>query len=182
VTYPQDQDYRASGGGPATDDDYPETLGDEDVAQAEPDVDDEDDDVVIERDVIVAEVIDEDDEDDTVQADPVRVGSAPAAATPTNGAATVAAAAGDDQLNQQWHDIQAGFVDDPQGAVRMAAKAADDALAALVTALRERQATLGSTETTEDTEVLRGALREYRQFCQGIEQIGRELPQPMAAH
>jgi hypothetical protein len=190
VTYPQDQDYRASGAVRDTDHD-PEALDNEDVARAEPD---DDEDVAVEHDVIVAEVIDED--PDSLEADDssdVREDTMPSSlpmqmASDGNGApdgpvtTETTQPVADDQLSQQGHDIQAGFVDDPRGAVRLAAKAADDALAALVTALRERQATLGSAETTEDTEVLRGALREYRQFCQGIEEIGRELPEPVSAH
>ena len=35
-------------------------------------------------------------------------------------------------LSEQWHDIQAMFVDDPQGSVDRAAAAADDAVGALV--------------------------------------------------
>jgi hypothetical protein len=203
VTYPQDQEYRTSGAGPAADDDYPESTGDEDLARAEADDDeddelDDDQDVVIERDVIVAEVIDEDPdspatdgdagerEEDTMPSSlPMQTVSAgnDAASGPARPTGTPPAQPrhSDEQMSQQWHDIQAGFVDDPRGAVKLAAKAADDALAGLVTALRERQAALGSAETTEDTEVLRSALREYREFCQGIEEIGRELPQPVSA-
>jgi hypothetical protein len=194
VTYPQDQDYRAPGGVPATDDDYPETLGDEDLARAEPD-DDPDDDVVVERDVIVAEVLDEDpDELDADDETSVREDTMPSSApmqTPTarNGAAAGTATAttdqphSEEQLSQQWHDIQAGFVDDPRGAVQMAAQAADQALSGLVAALRERQTTLGSAGTggdADDTEILRSTLRELRQFCEDIERVGRELPQPVS--
>jgi hypothetical protein len=208
VTYPQDQDYRAPGGVPATDDGYPETLededddeslGDEDLARAVPD----DDDVVVERDVIVAEVIDDPDEldadgttetgvsDDTAlpsqTARDTTDAVAGSAAASGGGAATPTANAGQEhsgeQLSQQWHDIQAGFVDDPRGAVQMAAQAADAALTGLVNTLRDRQTTLGSAGTdgaTDDTEILRSTLRELRQFCEDIERVGRELPQPIA--
>ena len=211
MTYPQDQDYRAPGGVPATDDDYPETLddedddeslgdeslGDEDLARALPD----DADVVVERDVIVAEVIDDPDgldadgttetgvRDDTTPSQTAAgtTGAVAGSAAAGGGAATPTANAGPaysgEQLTQQWHDIQAGFVDDPRGAVQMAAQAADEALTGLVNALRDRQTTLGSAGTdgaTDDTEILRSTLRELRQFCEDIERVGRELPQPIA--
>jgi hypothetical protein len=194
VTYQQDQDYRAPGGVPATDDDNPETLGDEDDDEALGDEDmaralpDDDADAVVERDVIVAEVIDEPDELDSDDETSVREDTMPAASNGTaaaNGpAATVTGQpSSEDQLSQQWHDIQAGFVDDPRGAVQMAAQAADEALSGLVAALRERQTTLGSAGTdgnTDDTEILRSTLRELRQFCEDIGRVGRELPHPVS--
>jgi hypothetical protein len=210
VTYPQDQDYKTPGGVAATEDDYSETLsdddhdetlGDEDLASAVP----EDDDVVVERDVIVAEVIDDPDEadddgttdtgvrDDTMlpsQTAPDTTGAANGSAAADIGDPVTATAAASqpysgEQLSQQWHDIQAGFVDDPRGAVELAAQAADQALSGLVAALRERQTTLGSPGTdgtTDDTEILRSTLRELRQFCEDIERVGRALPQPVSAH
>ena len=82
--------------------------------------------------------------------------------------------------SQEWREIQATFVDDPHGAVQMAASAADSALNALVTGLRERQSSL-SAVGNQDTEQLRAALQEYRRFCQSISEIGRQLPEPVAA-
>jgi hypothetical protein len=82
--------------------------------------------------------------------------------------------------SQEWREIQATFVDDPHGAVQMAASAADSALNALVTGLRERQSSL-SAVGSQDTEQLRAALQEYRRFCQSISEIGRQLPEPVAA-
>ena len=45
-------------------------------------------------------------------------------------------------LSEQWHDIQAIFVDDPHGSVELAAAAAEAAVSALVESLPQRQAAL----------------------------------------
>jgi len=82
-----------------------------------------------------------------------------------------------ESLSREWHDIQASFVDDPRGAVQMAAEAAEEALTALVAALRERQSTVMSPDPDQDTEQMRSMLLEYRAFCRGIEEAGRRLPQ-----
>jgi hypothetical protein len=107
-------------------------------------------------------------------------GSAPAAAMP----ADVDANGADRGLSQHWRNIQSTFVDDPSGAVSLAAEAADAAVSALVGSLQERQSALLSTTgdmaSAHDTEQLRTALQEYRVFCQDIEEIGRRLPQPQA--
>jgi len=203
VTYQQDQEDQAQVSAQTTDDEYPDVSGDADVARAEPDDYDDDDDMILERDVIVAEVIDEEPDgldgdgdggtgvsDETAPSSMPAQTSPPTTAAPTAQAEAVPAEAvqaeavrpSDQRMSQQWHDIQAGFVDDPRGAVRLAAQAADDALAALVTALRERQSALGSADATVDTEVLRSTLREYRQFCEGIDQVERQLPQPVSGH
>jgi hypothetical protein len=91
-----------------------------------------------------------------------------------------AAPAADDspgqEISQQWHEIQAGFVDDPRRAVDMAAEAAESALSALAAALQERQSAL-SPASGADTEQMRAALRGYRSLCQDIEAAGRQLPQ-----
>jgi hypothetical protein len=83
-------------------------------------------------------------------------------------------------LSQQWHDIQARFVDDPADAVRLAARAAEAAVSELVTALQDRQSALvpGTTaDGREDTEQLRSILRECRTFCQDVAEMGRRLGQ-----
>lgn len=82
--------------------------------------------------------------------------------------------------SQEWREIQATFVDDPHGAVQMAASAAGSALDALVAGLRERQSSL-STAGPQDTEQLRAALQEYRKFCQAVSEIGRQLPERVTA-
>ena len=84
-------------------------------------------------------------------------------------------------LSEQWHDIQAMFVDDPQGSVDRAAAAADDAVSALVESLRQRLPA-GPAGDPGDTEQLRSTLRSYRNFCQRVADLDEELLQagPMA--
>jgi hypothetical protein len=77
-------------------------------------------------------------------------------------------------LSEQWHDIQAMFVDDPQGSVERAAAAADDAVSALVESLRQRLPA-GSADDPGDTEQLRSTLRSYRIFCQRVADLDDEL-------
>jgi hypothetical protein len=95
-------------------------------------------------------------------------------------AAPGAHARGGVDLGQQWHDIQAGFVDDPRLAVELAAQATAAALSALASDLQERQSALGQSGA-DDTEQLRSALQGYRDLCQDIEAAGRQLPQPSSA-
>jgi hypothetical protein len=87
-------------------------------------------------------------------------------------------------LGQQWHDIQAMFVDDPRGSVDLAAAAADAAVSALVQTLQQRQSALapagGTSADPGGTEQLREALRSYRIFCQSLAEIGQRLAQPAA--
>ncbi len=100
---------------------------------------------------------------------------------PANAAAGTAtgAPAGNGGLSEQWHDIQAMFVDDPQGSVQRAAQAADAAVSTLVESLRQSQAALvptGMASEPADTEQLRSALRHYRVFCQRIADLDEQLP------
>lgn len=85
-------------------------------------------------------------------------------------------------LGQQWHEIQAMFVDDPRGSVELAAAAADSAVSALLETLHHRQSALASAGTTSadpgGTEQLREALRSYRIFCQSLTEIGQRFTQP----
>jgi hypothetical protein len=87
-------------------------------------------------------------------------------------------------VSREWQDIQALFVDDPRGAVELAAAAADAAVSALMTALREQQAALTPAANTSadatptdpgQTEQLRAALRGYRSLCQNLDQVGTSL-------
>ena len=76
-------------------------------------------------------------------------------------------------LGEQWHDIQAMFVDDPRGSVQRAAAAADAAVSALAELLRERQAALfPAGGASADTEQLRETLRSYRVLCQNLADVG----------
>ena len=90
-------------------------------------------------------------------------------------------------VSREWQDIQALFVDDPRGAVELAAAAADGAVSAFMTALREQQAALtpaaaASADATAadpgQTEQLRAALRGYRSLCQNLAQVGTSLRYP----
>ncbi len=86
---------------------------------------------------------------------------------------------GNGGVSDQWHDIQAMFVDDPQGSVQRAAAAADAAVSALVDSLRERQAALvpaGGPSDPSGTEQLRETLRGYRIFCQRLAELDGQLP------
>lgn len=92
---------------------------------------------------------------------------------------TRAADARSTDLGQQWHDIQAMFVDDPPGSVQRAAAAADAAVSALAEIMRERQAALSEAGGgSADTEQLRETLRSYRIFCQSLADVGWQLRQP----
>jgi hypothetical protein len=83
-------------------------------------------------------------------------------------------------LSQQWHDIQARFVDDPADAVRLAAQAAEAAVTELISVLQGRQSALASGTdgaSRPDTEQLRSILRECRTLCQDVAEMGRRLTQ-----
>jgi hypothetical protein len=130
----------------------------------------------IRGDIIVAEVLGES------PGQPVSSGADELAGAGSARDATTAAATDDrildTHLSQEWRDIQAAFVDDPAGAVRLAADATNAALSTLIDRLRMGQSTLvnsGSSPGEPDTEQLRGALREYRTLCENVDQIGRRL-------
>jgi hypothetical protein len=83
------------------------------------------------------------------------------------------------RLSQQWHEIQAMFVDDPQASVQRAAQVANAAVTGLAESLRRRQAALVPAVNSHEasaTEQLRGALREYRMLCERIADLAEELP------
>ena len=133
----------------------------------------------LDDDIIVAEVIEESPR--SLNADgPSVADTDPELPRATTG--EVSTKHGGAGLSQRWRDIQVSFVDDPRGAVRLAAEAADAAVAALVTSLHERQSAVLSAasdaDDAQDTEQLRTALQGYRMFCQNIEQLGHQLPEP----
>jgi hypothetical protein len=99
------------------------------------------------------------------------------AAAVTSGPVTTDNPAAD--LGQQWHDIQAMFVDDPRGSVEQAAAAADAAVSELTETLRRQQASLvGADGDPAGTEELREALRGYRIFSHAVADVSRQLRQP----
>jgi hypothetical protein len=106
----------------------------------------------------------------------------------SNGTVAAEPAAGGG-LSEQWHDIQAMFVDDPRGSVERAAQEAEAAVSALVESLRQRQAALAPAGTStsasdtdasdtdaSDTEQLRTALRGYRVLCERLVGLEEQLP------
>ena len=159
----------------ATDDEYEEDMGRTTSSAAAGEYGDE------QAAVIVAEVIDE---EPVLAADDE---ATPASSTATNGTDSEpngrAGAPGNGVPGQQWHDIQAMFVDDPRGSVQLAAQAADAAVNSLVESLRERQTGLWPGAGTadgpnpSDTEQLRETLRQYRMFCEAVRDLGGRLPQ-----
>ncbi|HEX2316131.1 MAG TPA: hypothetical protein VHJ17_20485 [Thermomonospora sp.] len=68
-------------------------------------------------------------------------------------------------LRERWREVQAGFVDDPREAVRRADALAEEVLTALKEQLHQRKRELDAAHGDEgDTERLRRALRDYRDF------------------
>ncbi len=106
-----------------------------------------------------------------------------ASGTDASGGTVAPGLAASSGLSEQWHDIQAMFVDDPQGSVKRAAQEAEAAVSALVEALRQRQAALvpsGTSTAPSDTEQLRTALRGYRLFCERLVGLEEQLPRSEA--
>jgi hypothetical protein len=117
-------------------------------------------------DVIVAEVVD-------VAPSLEPDGAAPA--TQQDGQPEPGLAAEAVQHSQQWHAIQAMFVDDPGGAVRLAAEAAETAVRAVVSALDREQTWMHKPDDVQgdapDTEQLRTTLREFRAFSERMDRL-----------
>jgi hypothetical protein len=65
-------------------------------------------------------------------------------------------------FQQRWQNIQAGFVDDPESAVRDANDLTETILTSLTRALEDRRQALGRSARDGDTEQLRLVLRQYR--------------------
>jgi hypothetical protein len=86
------------------------------------------------------------------------------------------------EAGPQWRDIQAQFVDDPQGSVQLAAAAVDEAVSELVESLHQRRASLtpadGPADGPDNTEQLREALRSCRTFCENLAELSQQLAQP----
>lgn len=71
-----------------------------------------------------------------------------------------------DGFRERWHEVQAGFVDDPRGSVGQADELAGELINTLVKSLQDRKGLLDGEWSNEgetpDTERLRQALRGYR--------------------
>jgi hypothetical protein len=71
-------------------------------------------------------------------------------------------------FQQQWGHIQSGFVEDPQGAVRLAKDLTDSIVTSLARALEERRHALDDSARNGDTEQLRLVLRQYREVLEEV--------------
>lgn len=70
-------------------------------------------------------------------------------------------------LRDQWNDVQAAFVDDPQNAVQRAHGLVTELMDELVQTFTQERSTLEEqwkSGGTADTEALRVALQRYRSF------------------
>ncbi len=122
------------------------------------------DDNAVLTDAVVAPVADEttdaDDADVTDAAAPTGLlpGEAPLANT------TTAVSVDDPALHERWQQAQLSFIDDPRAATESARSIAAEALEAHISALQARQSELDSWQNdgSPDTEVLRAAMRGYR--------------------
>jgi hypothetical protein len=81
-----------------------------------------------------------------------------------------AALANSDGFRDRWQQAQLGFIDDPRAAAESARSLAAEVLEAHITTLRDRQQQLDAwqTEATPDTEVLRAAIRAYRDMITSL--------------
>ncbi|BCJ60581.1 hypothetical protein [Micromonospora endophytica] len=93
-------------------------------------------------------------------------------ATPA-GAATLFDESTAQGFRDRWRDVQLRFVDDPKAAAGEAQSLVDEAMQALSAALAEHKRKLGGWQEADssDTEELRVAVREYRDFLDRV--LGR---------
>jgi hypothetical protein len=71
-------------------------------------------------------------------------------------------------FQRRWGHIQSGFVEDPEGAVRLAGDLTDNIVTSLTRALGERRHALGDSARNGDTEQLRLVLRQYREVLEEV--------------
>jgi hypothetical protein len=71
-----------------------------------------------------------------------------------------------ERYRSQWRDLQLTFVDDPNHAMSAAASLVDEAVSSLTNTLNAQKQALDGWQVTrgEDTEMMRVALRRYRDF------------------
>ncbi|MTK04515.1 hypothetical protein [Micromonospora sp. CP22] len=100
-------------------------------------------------------------------------GTATSGATVPAGAATLFDDATAQGFRDRWRDVQLRFVDDPRAAAGEAQSLVEEAMQALSAALAEHRNKLGSWQESDssDTEQLRVAVREYRDFLDRV--LGR---------
>ena len=99
-------------------------------------------------------------------------GTGATSAVPT-GAATLFDDSTAQGFRDRWRDVQLRFVDDPRAAAGEAQTLVDEAMQALSAALTQHKEKLGSWQEADatDTEQLRVAVREYRDFLDRV--LGR---------
>jgi hypothetical protein len=72
------------------------------------------------------------------------------------------------EFQQRWKEIQSGFVEDPENAVRSAESLTDSILTSLTRSLEDRRQILDRSARDGDTEQLRLVLRQYREVLEGV--------------
>jgi len=72
--------------------------------------------------------------------------------------------------HDRWQQVQLGFIDDPRASVEAARAMVAEAVEARIDAIRGRQAALDAwqSEQSPDTEVLRAAMRSYREMLNSM--------------
>jgi hypothetical protein len=75
------------------------------------------------------------------------------------------------RFREQWRDLQAGFVDEPRGAVREADTLVSQMMDALTAQLTEQKRALQGESDATDTEQLRVALQRYRSLFDQMLQV-----------
>lgn len=87
------------------------------------------------------------------------------------------------RYQSEWRTVQAGFVDDPEAAVRDADKLVEEVMDTVASKLKEQRATLttGDNPDGQRTEQLRIALRHYRTLFQQLTNLSgtdNDHPEP----
>jgi len=75
------------------------------------------------------------------------------------------------RFREQWRELQAGFVDEPRGAVREADTLVSQMMDALTAQLTEQKRALQGESDARDTEQLRVALQRYRSLFDQMLQV-----------
>ena len=92
--------------------------------------------------------------------------------------AGVTATATPEQTDERWHEVLAGFIDDPSASVTAAAALIEEELTSYIEFLNQRKLALaanGQAQSSAGTEELRLALRGYRDLGKHLTGSMREL-------
>jgi hypothetical protein len=100
---------------------------------------------------------------------PAEVPAAPTAEPAHGGGRTIIESGAADGFHERWRDVQFGFVDDPQAAVRQADELADEVVRSFTDAIEAHKRALADRwrsqrDAAQDTERLRLLVRSYREF------------------